>query len=40
MRRRRAKKRYDKKMFSKTASASGVHKKNYASAPMRGGWRI
>ena len=33
--RKRAKRRSDKKYFSKTAS--GVHKKNLQAVPMRGG---
>lgn len=36
--RKRAKKKFDRKFFSKTASRS--NKKNFKASPMRGGFRI
>lgn len=38
MQRKRANKRYDKKVFS--ATAQRVHKKNFSAAPTRGGIRL
>lgn len=38
MRRRRANKRYDRKMFSRTASK--VNGRNMSGSPMRGGYRF
>lgn len=38
MRRRRANRKYDKKVFS--ATASHVNKKNLMSNPNRGGYRL
>lgn len=37
MRRMKLRKRSSKRNFRRN---SGSHKKNYAMAPMRGGWRI
>lgn len=36
--RKRANKKYDRKMFSRTANR--IHKKNLIALPMRGGFRI
>lgn len=38
MRRKRASRRYDRKVFSSTAAR--VHPKNLKLSPMRGGYRI
>lgn len=36
--RKRANKRYDRKVFSRTAGR--IHKKNLIAMPMRGGFRL
>lgn len=38
MRRKRANKRYDRKLFSRTASRT--NSRNVSASPMRGGYRL